>query len=82
MAILRRTNGTEDGLIRLGHVPALDGVRGLAIALVLGIHADELVPGGQFGVDLFFVLSGFLITSLLLGEWSTSGTISLRAFYR
>ena len=70
---------------RLGHVPALDGLRGIAILLVLMRHT--FVParwalGGSLGVDLFFVLSGFLITSLLIGEWSSSGTLSLRSFYR
>ena len=67
---------------RLGHVPALDGIRGVAILLVLGVHSHSLVPGGGLGVDLFFVLSGFLITSLLLGEWGVTGAIDLRAFYR
>jgi peptidoglycan/LPS O-acetylase OafA/YrhL len=67
----------------LGHVPALDGLRGIAIALVLSVHVgDELLPGGRLGVDLFFVLSGFLITSLLVTEWHATNAISLRAFYR
>ena len=67
---------------RLGNVPALDGLRGLAILLVLGRHADKLLPGGLLGVDLFFVLSGFLITTLLLNEWGATGSISLGAFWR
>ncbi len=66
---------------RLGHVPALDGVRGLAIAAVLVYHAYD-VPGGFLGVDLFFVLSGFLITTLLLEEHAERGRISFRGFYR
>ena len=65
---------------RLRHMPALDGLRGLAIAGVLLFHADHLT-GGYLGVDLFFVLSGFLITSLLLAEWSSDGRISLARFW-
>jgi peptidoglycan/LPS O-acetylase OafA/YrhL len=65
---------------RLGHVPALDGIRGLAILLVLASHFAAL-PGDALGVDLFFVLSGFLITSLLLDEWLATGTIRLGAFF-
>lgn len=65
---------------RLGHVPALDGLRGIAIAAVCANHFFGL-PGGYFGVDLFFVLSGFLITTLLLEEQDRRGTISLRDFY-
>jgi peptidoglycan/LPS O-acetylase OafA/YrhL len=67
---------------RLGHVSALDAIRGIAILLVLGAHAGGLIPGGALGVDLFFVLSGFLISSLLLNEWGVDGGISLGAFYR
>ena len=66
----------------LGHVPALDGLRGIAILLVLAVHTRTLLPGGRLGVDLFFVLSGFLITVLLVQEWGRGGSISLRAFYR
>ena len=61
------------------HVAALDGLRGTAVAAVLVFHGGHLT-GGSLGVDLFFVLSGFLITSLLLAESSTSGTIALGAF--
>ena len=67
---------------RLGYRPALDGIRGLAILGVLFRHAFHVPPGGGFGVDLFFVLSGFLITTLLLEERDATGTISFRAFYR
>jgi peptidoglycan/LPS O-acetylase OafA/YrhL len=67
---------------RLGHRPALDGLRGLAILMVLLSHMPSLaLNGGFYGVDLFFVLSGFLITSLLLEERRATGAISLRAFY-
>jgi peptidoglycan/LPS O-acetylase OafA/YrhL len=62
------------------HVRALDGVRGLAIVAVLFFHADML-KGGYLGVDLFFVLSGFLITSLLLAESSGTGRVDLLAFW-
>jgi peptidoglycan/LPS O-acetylase OafA/YrhL len=67
-------------LKRLGHVPALDGLRGIAIAAVCANHFFGL-PGGYFGVDLFFVLSGFLITTLLLEERDRRSSISLRDFY-
>lgn len=66
---------------RLGHVPALDGVRGIAIAVVVGFHYFHWPAGGFAGVDLFFVLSGFLITTLLLEEHAQAGAISLRRFY-
>ena len=78
------------------HLPALDGLRGLAILLVLG-HNMTLVDGpvsgvaaklvrylfdwGWVGVQLFFVLSGFLITALLLQEHHDSGGIGFRRFY-
>lgn len=68
---------------RLGYVPALDGLRGIGIVLVLGYHAGfyNVLPGAFISIDMFFVLSGFLITCLLLEEWHRTGTISFRAFY-
>jgi peptidoglycan/LPS O-acetylase OafA/YrhL len=60
----------------------LDGVRALAVTAVILYHAvPGWAVGGYFGVDVFFVLSGFLITSLLLGEWRRSGTVALGAFW-
>lgn len=61
-------------------MPALDGLRGLAVAAVLLFHAGHLT-GGYLGVDLFFVLSGFLITSLLLVEVHRSGRVDMPAFW-
>ena len=63
------------------HLPALDGLRGLALLGVLLFHADGALPGGYLGVDLFFVLSGFLITRLLLAEQRETGQIALGAFW-
>jgi len=64
-------------------VPELDGLRALAVLPVIAFHFSylKLVDGGYLGVDLFFVLSGFLITSLLLSEESRTGTVSLKDFY-
>ena len=63
------------------HLPALDGLRGLALLGVLFFHANGALPGGYLGVDLFFVLSGYLITSLLLAEHRETGRIALSAFW-
>ena len=66
----------------LNHIPALDGIRGIAFMMVLLCHTyPALLHGGNFGVDLFFVLSGFLITSILLTEWSLNNSINLGRFY-
>ena len=63
-------------------VPALNGIRGVAVALVVVGHGGiPGVDGGFIGVDLFFVLSGFLITSLLLDELGRTGRIDLRGFW-
>jgi len=67
---------------RLRHLPGLDGVRGLAVVAVLLFHGGVLWAGGGFlGVDAFFVLSGYLITRLLIEERSRAGCISLRGFW-
>ncbi|WP_017607942.1 acyltransferase family protein [Nocardiopsis xinjiangensis] len=62
------------------YIPSLDGLRGLAIAGVLLFHTGHL-SGGFLGVDLFFVLSGFLITGLLLREITADGSVSLTRFW-
>jgi len=62
--------------------PALDGLRAFAVAAVIAYHFGAgWAPGGFLGVDAFFVLSGFLITSLLLTEWGRNGRISLPGFW-
>ncbi|MQA60043.1 MAG: acyltransferase family protein [Actinophytocola sp.] len=65
-----------------GFRPDVEGLRAVAVVLVLIYHAGlTFVPGGFVGVDVFFVISGFLITSLLIREAERSGTVSLRNFY-
>src|SRR5437763_14999193 len=57
-------------------IDALDGLRGLAVLAVLGYHLNGgTFPGGFLGVDMFFVLSGYLIRTLLIGEWERRGTV-------
>jgi peptidoglycan/LPS O-acetylase OafA/YrhL/lysophospholipase L1-like esterase len=66
----------------LTHVPALDGIRGLAVAAVVAYHAGAgAARGGFLGVSAFFTLSGFLITSLLLVERDGTGRIALGGFW-
>ena len=66
----------------LEYSPQLDGLRGIAILIVLVHHAGiPLINGGYIGVDIFFVLSGFLITALLCQEHQQAGRISLKNFY-
>jgi peptidoglycan/LPS O-acetylase OafA/YrhL len=67
---------------RLAYLPALDGMRACAVLAVMMFHGGiPHMDGGFMGVDAFFVLSGFLITSLLLGEWRQALTIKLGAFW-
>jgi peptidoglycan/LPS O-acetylase OafA/YrhL len=68
---------------RLGHVPALDGIRALAALAVVGLHARIVgFDDGAIGVDVFFVLSGFLITSILLAHSGPATRLDYRDFYR
>ncbi len=65
-----------------GYRPALDGLRAIAVYLVLLFHAGmATVAGGFIGVDLFFVLSGFLVSQVVLAEMDTTGTLRLGQFY-
>jgi len=68
---------------KLGYQPALDGVRGISILAVMWVHGGLFWfgRGGFLGVDIFFVLSGFLITTLLIQEWEQNDSISFRGFY-
>jgi len=64
------------------HIPALDGVRGLALVAVLAYHANpSWLPGAPLAITVFFTLSGFLITSLIVREIETTGRLDLRAFW-
>ena len=78
MNVPRRT----DGEASTRRIDSYDGLRAVAVLAVIGFHARlGLAPGGYLGVDVFFVLSGFLITGLLLREWSTEGRIDLVSFW-
>src|SRR3954454_11623566 len=67
---------------RLGYIPAIDGLRAVAVVAVLLYHADQKwIPGGFLGVDVFFVISGYLITCLLLSDWQQHGGVGLKRFW-
>jgi len=67
------------------YVPAFDGLRGIAVLSVMIFHAGNsvrpLLRGGYIGVDIFFVLSGFLITSILISEFNSTDTLNILRFY-
>ncbi len=66
----------------LSYIPALDGIRGVAIIVIMGYHGGVfLTSGGFYSLDTFFALSGFLITSLLISEWQRTSTIRLGRFW-
>jgi peptidoglycan/LPS O-acetylase OafA/YrhL len=68
--------------VELPHYPGLDGLRGIAVIAVVLFHGGVVwASGGFLGVEVFFVLSGFLITSLLVRERQEQGRIRLRAFW-
>ena len=78
--LLRRRR--RDRTRRVPYLPGLDGMRALAVVAVMVYHANPAwLPGGFLGVEVFFVISGYLITLLLIGEHERSGTVSLGQFY-
>jgi peptidoglycan/LPS O-acetylase OafA/YrhL len=67
---------------RVPYLPGLDGMRALAVLAVMVYHANPAwLPGGFLGVEVFFVISGYLITLLIIGEHERTGTVSMRHFY-
>src|SRR6478735_9056626 len=73
-------NRADEGI--RSYLSGLDGLRCLAVLAVVVYHADpRLAPNGYVGVDIFFVLSGFLITRILLSENDATGRIRLSSFY-
>lgn len=83
-------SGRERSYRSIGYVPEFDGLRGLSLLVVVISHGVilypvrrwSLIPGGFLGLDMFFVLSGFLITALLLREQSMTETLDFGAFYK
>ncbi len=76
-----RTRTRPASPVSLEYLPALDGIRGVAVVAVIATHTVATIPGGFLSVDVFFALSGYLITSLLIAEWRQSGTIALGRFW-
>lgn len=75
--------GFPSAAARSGRVGGLDGLRTLAVLMVVVYHVDSgLLPGGSVAVDVFFTISGFVITRLLLAEYARTGGIDLLGFYR
>ncbi|MGD0620068.1 MAG: acyltransferase, partial [Bryobacteraceae bacterium] len=74
-------SGTSESQ-RQGYRPDIEGLRGVAVSLVVAFHAlGKQIPGGFIGVDVFFVISGYLITGLLAREIEKTGALSLAGFY-
>ena len=82
MATTEAQAGAGTGETHLRYRPHLDGLRTVAVYLVVAFHAGlRRLSSGFIGVDIFFVLSGFLVTSILLRDLATSGRLNRRRFY-
>ncbi len=80
--LVRLAEGSRAAPARLKYLPGLDGLRAVAVIAVVLYHAQSSwLRGGFLGVDVFFVISGYLITSLLLVEWRERGRIDLPGFW-
>jgi peptidoglycan/LPS O-acetylase OafA/YrhL len=81
-AVSARAGEAAPPTSRMRYVPGLDGLRALSVMAVLLYHADiTWMPGGFLGVDVFFAISGYLITSLLLAEYRNRGGVNVGQFY-
>src|SRR6266481_6418494 len=79
---MARTGELSPDLNRSRYFPALDGLRALSVLAVIAFHAELAhAPGGFLGVEVFFVVSGYLITAILLIEQRDTGAISLPQFW-
>lgn len=76
-----RAGGGRRRSLGAGYRPALDGVRAVAVLAVMSHHFEPTLTGGFLGVDVFFVLSGYLITTLLIDERDLRGQVALGRFY-
>ncbi len=77
-----RPHRAASNLSKVPYLPGLDGMRALAVAAVLVYHANPTwLPGGFLGVEVFFVISGYLITLLLMAERERTGTVKIGAFW-
>lgn len=73
----------HSNLSHLSYRPAFDGLRAIAIGLVMIFHArTPWLPGGNLGVDIFFVLSGYLVTHILLSEYQHTRSLVIQRFYK
>ena len=78
----QRQATAQAGLSRVPYLPGLDGLRAIAVIGVMIYHAHhDWLPGGFLGVEVFFVISGYLITLLLMGERERNGHVDLRQFW-
>ncbi len=77
-----RVSTPDSSLSRVPYLPGLDGLRAIAVIGVMIYHAHhDWLPGGFLGVEVFFVISGYLITLLLMGENERTGRVDLRQFW-
>jgi peptidoglycan/LPS O-acetylase OafA/YrhL len=82
MAATRPLTRPASPAYRVGYMPGLDGLRGLAVGAVIAYHANKSwLPGGFLGVEVFFVISGYLITVLLIAERERNGSVALGQFW-
>lgn len=81
--LISSRSSRDKGVPRMGYQPSLDGIRAMSVIAVILYHAGfSWMHGGFFGVEVFFVVSGFLITSLLIEERDTTRGVALKAFWQ